>query len=53
MATRRINYQWITWGSSSAVEGGLSDDVRARIDADCALAEQLRVVTRRGSRLPD
>ena len=46
MITRRISYEWLTWGVSAVVNGGLPADIRMRIAADRTRADALRVVTR-------
>jgi len=44
--TRRIPYEWLTWGVSAVVNGGLDAGTRARIDAGRSHADALRVLTR-------
>lgn len=46
MIPRRISYEWLTWGVSAVVTGGLPADLRTRIAAERTRADALRVVTR-------
>ena len=46
MIARRISYEWLTWGVSAVVNGGLPADILTCIAADRTRAEALRVVTR-------